>query len=143
VKVPTRGKLRHAGLALRGQTRRAVEDCALRYGEAFTLWLPVGVPSVFLSAPAAVREVFTGEDEALRGGEANGFLRPLLGANSILCLDGARHERERRLMMPPFHGERMLAYGRTMQAVSEGGWRRGRQGVRFRSTARCSSSPSM
>ena len=96
------------------------EDCARRYGEAFTLRLPVGVPSVFLSAPAAVREVFTGEDEALRGGEANGFLRPLLGANSILCLDGARHERERRLMMPPFHGERMLAYGRTMQAVSEG-----------------------
>lgn len=101
------------------------EECARRWGDAFTLRLPVGVPSVFLSAPADVRDVFTGDDDTLLGGEANGFLRPILGINSILCLDGARHERERRLMMPPFHGSRMLAYGHTMQAVTEtvlAGW---------------------
>ena len=94
------------------------EACARRYGECFTLRMPVGPPiEVMFSNPEAIRQIFTGNEDELRGGEAFIALQPLLGANSILALDGARHERERRLMMPPFHGERMLAYGETMRAI--------------------------
>jgi cytochrome P450 len=66
-----------------------------------------------------VREIFTGDDDDLRAGEANVVLRPLLGVNSVLFLDGDRHARERRLMLPPFHGERMLAYADTMRAITD------------------------
>jgi cytochrome P450 len=81
--------------------------------------MPVGTPYVLFTSPAAVREIFTGDEEDLRAGEANFVLRPLLGAHSLLLLDGARHARERRLMLPPFHGERMLAYGETMRTVAD------------------------
>jgi cytochrome P450 len=106
------------------------EACARRYGECFTLRMPVG-PSieVMFSNPDAIRQIFTGDEDELRGGEAFVALQPLLGAHSILALDGARHQRERRLMMPPFHGERMLAYGETMRAIAERaieGWPIGR-----------------
>src|SRR5262249_11166539 len=37
----------------------------------------------------------------------------------LLLLDGARHLHERRLMMPPFHGERMQAYGETIREVTD------------------------
>ena len=94
------------------------DECAARYGDPFTLRMPVGPPFVMFSAPAAVREIFTGADDDLHGGEATEVLRPIVGARSILLLDGKRHERERRLMMPPFHGERMIAYGEVMRAVT-------------------------
>ena len=51
----------------------------------------------------------------LHAGEANVILRSVLGGNSILLLDGERHLRERRLMLPPFHGDRMRAYGLAMR----------------------------
>ena len=37
----------------------------------------------------------------------------------MLLLDGPEHLRQRRLMLPPFHGERMRAYGETMTEVAE------------------------
>src|SRR2546425_1249639 len=96
------------------------EACALRYGECFTVRMPVGPPiEVMFSNPEATPQIFTANENELRGGEAFIALQPLLGASSILALDGARHERERRLMMPPFHGERMLAYGETMRAIAD------------------------
>ena len=47
----------------------------------------------------------------LHAGEGNEILRPLLGARSVLLLDGPEHMAERKALLPPFHGERMQAYG--------------------------------
>src|SRR5262249_19840007 len=58
------------------------------------------------------------DEERLRAGDANAFLEPLLGVNSLLLLDGSRHLHERRMMQPPFRGERMQAYGDTMRDVA-------------------------
>jgi cytochrome P450 family 110 len=105
------------------------ETCQRRYGDCFTIRMPFGPSYVLFTAPAAVREIFTGDDDELRAGEANVVLRPLLGVNSLLFLDGDRHARERRLMLPPFHGERMLAYADTMRAITDDaldGWPVGR-----------------
>ena len=55
-------------------------------------------------------EAFTGDPDTLRAGEANTVLGPVVGPSSVLLLDGAAHMRQRRLMLPPFHGERMSAY---------------------------------
>ena len=74
---------------------------------------------VITSDPEAVKTVFTGDPEQMLAGKNNEILRPLLGDRSVLLLDGAAHLRQRRLMLPPFHGERMKAYGETMRAVAE------------------------
>jgi len=52
-------------------------------------------------------------------GGSGTLIGPILGANSILLLDGERHFRERRLMGPPLHGERMHVYGRLMQEIAD------------------------
>jgi cytochrome P450 len=97
-----------------------MEECAQKYGECFTIRFPTSPdPLVFFSTPEAVKEIFTSDPEQLRAGEANVVVRPLLGDNSLLLMDGARHQRERRLMMPPFHGERMYVYGETMREITD------------------------
>src|SRR5204862_281180 len=65
---------------------------------------------VMVFHPDYVKQVFRGSPEQLRAGEANAPLGPVLGARSVLLLDGAEHIRHRRLMLPPFHGERMREY---------------------------------
>ena len=92
-----------------------MEAAVERYGVPFTLRFPKAPPFVVFSDPAAVRDLFTGDPEELRAGEANVILRAALGEHSLLLLDGARHLRERKLMLPPFHGERMRAYGEAMR----------------------------
>ena len=74
---------------------------------------------MILSDPAAVREVFTGDPEKLRSGQANRFLEAALGRHSLLVLDGREHLRERKLMLPPFHGERMRAYAGVIDSIAE------------------------
>ena len=91
--------------------------CADAYGDAFTIRLFGAPPFVFCSQPAAVKEIFTGDPETLLAGRGNEVLRPIFGSNSILLLDGARHRRERKLLMPPFHGERMRLYGGIMREI--------------------------
>ena len=88
--------------------------CAQAYGDAFTIRLMGAPPFVFCSHPTAVKEIFTGDPEILRAGRGNEVLRPVLGPNSVALLDGTRHRRERKLLMPPFHGERMRLYGGIM-----------------------------
>ena len=68
--------------------------------------------------PDAIKTIFTGDEEDLRAGEANFRLAPILGQHSLLLLDGQEHLRERRLLQPPFHGDRMLAYGPVMRDIA-------------------------
>ena len=95
-----------------------LEECAQLYGDSFTLRLARQPPMVALSSPEAVREVFRGDPAVLRAGEANALLQAALGSSSLLLLDGEEHLRERRLMLPPFHGERMRGYGPLIQDVA-------------------------
>ena len=50
--------------------------------------------------PELIREVFTGDSNVLRAGEANAQALGQLGPNSLLLLDGERHLRTRRLLLP-------------------------------------------
>lgn len=96
-----------------------MEDCARRYGEAFTIRLPSEGDIVFLTDPAAVKQVFTGDPEVFHAGEANGILEPLVGRHSVLLLDESAHLRQRKLLLPPFHGRRMQRYGEVFREVTE------------------------
>src|SRR4051812_35010621 len=94
-----------------------MERAAAERGDIFTLHLPIG-PIVLLSDPAAIKEVFTSDPETLRAGEGNQPLEPVVGPESLLLLDGARHLRRRRLVLPPFHGDRLAAYERDMARLA-------------------------
>src|SRR3954464_6054201 len=72
-----------------------------------------------LAHPDAVREGFTGDPAVMHAGKANLILRPLVGHASVLLLDGPEHMRQRKLMLPSFHGERMQRYGSVMGEIAE------------------------
>lgn len=100
-------------------------ECQRRYGSLFTMQIGAIGTAVLASEPEHIRRIFTGDPDQMHAGEANIVLRPLVGDCSVLLLDGAEHLRHRRLILPPFHGERMRLYGATMQSVAErtlAGW---------------------
>ena len=95
-----------------------MEDCARRYGDMFTLRITNEGTWVFVTDPDAVKQIFTGDPRLLHAGEANVVLLPLLGSHSVLLLDEDAHMAQRKLMLPPFHGERMRGYEQTMAEVA-------------------------
>ena len=94
-----------------------LERCRARYGDAFTVRI-AGETWVFLSDPEDVKRTFTGDPRLLRAGEANIILRPVVGSRSVLLLDEPQHMIDRKLMLPPFHGERMQRYGEIMEQAA-------------------------
>ena len=84
---------------------------AARYGEPFTLrTLWADAPMVLVSDPETIKRVYAAPPEALRGGASSTVLEPFAGPSSILLTSGEAHLRQRRLVLPPFHGERMEAH---------------------------------
>jgi cytochrome P450 family 135 len=82
-----------------------------RYGDIFTVRFPFFGRLVYVTRPDLVKEVFTGPPERFHAGEANAtVLEPALGPNSVLNLDEGPHMRQRKLLLPPFHGDRIAAY---------------------------------
>lgn len=98
---------------------RYLDWCRRRYGDIVTMGTLFDQRFVMLFAPAAVKEVFQGSGDQLHAGEANALLGPILGERSVLLLDGAEHLRHRRLLLPPFHGRRMLAHVETMRDCAD------------------------
>lgn len=97
-----------------------MEACAKRYGDIFTLRIgPTFKPQVLISNPQAIGQIFTTDPKQLDSGTAAGSSSPLLGPNSLLSLDGKSHQRQRKLLTPSFHGERMLAYGELIRQITE------------------------
>lgn len=93
---------------------------AKRYPDAFTMRLPaMPKPAVVFHHPDAAKEVFALGPEDAYAGQANVVLGPILGKASLLLLDGKEHLRQRKLLMPPLHGERMSSYGARMIALTE------------------------
>src|SRR5664280_2501453 len=69
--------------------------------------------------PALIKEVLTGDPDVLRGGEANArFLLAPVGASSVIVLDGERHVRTRRMLLPPFHGAAIRRYEELIAKVA-------------------------
>ena len=60
---------------------------------------------VITSHPDHVRSLFTAKPEQAPSLTGESPLRPIVGPNSVLTAVGARHMRQRKLLLPPFHGE--------------------------------------
>jgi cytochrome P450 len=100
------------------QARRMLFACQDRYGDVFRLKIAYEGTWVILADPDAVKQVFSGDPRVFHAGEGNQILAPVLGRNSLLVLDEKPHMSQRRLLLPPFHGERMQAYGQTMAEIA-------------------------
>ena len=88
-----------------------MDRCARRLGEAFTLtFAPSGMKLVVISDPEAVKTVFTAPPEVAPSGAGNSPVAPVMGPSSVIVLTGPEHLRQRKLLLPPFHGERMREY---------------------------------
>ena len=88
-----------------------MEECRARYGDTFTIKASGFEPLVFISNPEDIREIFN-KNQHFNIGEGNNLTRFLLGNNSVTSLDGSSHKRQRRLLMPPFHGRNIFNYGK-------------------------------
>jgi len=96
-----------------------LDECARKFGDIFTLrWVGAGT-MVMVCSPELIKQVFTADADVLHAGEGNNLLEPMVGKHSLLTLDGAEHLRQRRLLLPSFHGERMQAYAGVMREVTE------------------------
>jgi cytochrome P450 len=90
-----------------------------RYGDIFRISFPFYRDLVYVADPALVKQLFTTPPEQAHAGEANAtVLEPALGPHSVLTLDEAPHMRQRKLLLPPFHGERIERYGELIREVT-------------------------
>lgn len=95
-----------------------VTDCHERYGDTFQLNFQRHRWNVF-SDPEAIRTIFTAPADVLHAGEGNEILETALGRHSVLTLDEGEHMRQRKLLLPPFHGEMLARQMATIEAVAE------------------------
>ena len=90
-----------------------------RYGDIFVKPQFAGLTSqVIISNPQAIQEIFTADVSLFKSGVGTQIIQPIIGSNSLPSLDGDRHMNKRKLLMPPFHGERMKAYEETIREIT-------------------------
>ena len=96
-----------------------LEACRRRYGDVFSVrFLGFQTPMVMVSDPEAVRALYSERSHGMPPGRRLS-LEPIVGARSVLLLEGAEHLSRRRLMLPPFHGDRMRAYEPIVREATE------------------------
>ncbi len=96
------------GLGFTASRKWTVAQIVRRYGDVFTLQLPVFGRTVIVADPALAKELFMANTEDVGNIQPN--LSRVLGSGSVFALDGTDHRRRRRLLTPPFHGKSIRNY---------------------------------
>lgn len=89
-----------------------------RYGDAFGLDV-ARAKWYFFSDPEVVKQIFTASPTALHAGKGNEILATALGDHSVLLLDEGEHMRQRKLLLPSFHGEKLASQTAAMERIAE------------------------
>jgi cytochrome P450 len=87
-----------------------MDDNVQRYGPMFKISSDSGPPLVYVGDPEVVREIFMVDPSKVSVGQGNRVLQAMVGDHSILLLDGDPHQRQRKLLMPTFHGDHLRTY---------------------------------
>lgn len=107
------------------QPDKYMESAAKQAPDIFLAQIAPGDGYIFLNHPEALQQMITSDRaKYFASGKENALLQPLVGDNSLFLIEGDRHKARRRLLLPPFHGERMQTYGElicnlTRQVVNE------------------------
>lgn len=96
------------GIAFSASRRWTVEKLSRRYGNIFTLNVPVFGHTVVVGDPLLAKQLFMANTEDVGNIQPN--LSRVLGSGSVFALDGADHRRRRKLLTPPFHGKSIKNY---------------------------------
>ena len=86
----------------------AMRRMRARYGSAFTVDVPIFGRAVVISDPAEIKQLFTTSPVLADNLEIN--LGRVLGPGSLFALEGEAHRKQRKLLVPPFHGRRLATY---------------------------------
>jgi cytochrome P450 len=97
----------------------SLERLRQKYGKRITVQLPFQPPFVILADPDDIKQLFTAPPDVLHPGEGARVLEPIVGRNSVILLDEAAHLEQRKLLLPAFHGEKMLALTGLMEELAE------------------------
>jgi len=89
-----------------------------QFGDTFTMQLGQMGTYVVTGNPQAIQDIFS-QSAKFDVGRGNALAEPLIGRNSLMLMDGDRHRRERKLLMPPFHGERLQDYAQQICQITE------------------------
>ena len=108
--LPTGPTTRRAlqGLYFVAARRKVMFHLRKRYGSAFMINLPIFGKAMVISDPDEVKQLFTTSPALADNVEVN--LGRVLGPGALFALEGDAHKRQRKLLVPPFHGRRLKAY---------------------------------
>src|SRR3954471_11805443 len=96
------------GIAFLFARNSMIRRLTARYGDALTMRMPTFGTMVLVTRPDLVKAVYTAKPDVLHGGKNP--LGEILGPGSLFSMDEEAHLHERRILLPPFHGERMRSY---------------------------------
>ena len=94
------------------------DESRQRYGDVFEVNLGRNRWNI-LAHPDAVKQVFTAPPTVMHAGKGNEILATALGDNSVLLLDEKAHMRQRKLLLPSFHGEKLATQTATIERITE------------------------
>jgi cytochrome P450 family 135 len=87
-----------------------MQECREKYGDNFSVkFISFERPMVMISDPAAIKALYMERAHGLPPGRQV-VLTPIVGARSLLVIEGDDHLAHRKLMLPAFHGEQMRSY---------------------------------
>ena len=97
------------------ETRLSMRE---RHGHVFRTRDAIGGEFFHIADPALIEQVFKWKPADYSVGEPRQVMEPVTGPASILLLDGERHLRMRKLMLPPFHGEAIAHYAEVIEQIT-------------------------
>ena len=94
-----------------------MDRLASEYSDPMTCPLLGQAPIVLTWSQAGIGAVFGADPLTFEPG-APEALAAIVGKGSLFLKSGAEHKRARKLLMPPFHGERIAVYARLMKEAT-------------------------
>jgi cytochrome P450 len=91
---------------------RGFRQARAKYGDAFTMNSPMFGRALVISDAAEIKQLFQAGSDIADNVEPN--LGRVLGPGSLFALSGEEHRKQRKLLVPPFHGRRLAAYEQIM-----------------------------
>lgn len=97
-----------------------LDRCAKNYGDIFFTNSFGNLETLVVSHPQDIQELFNPTNKIIDApGAANEIFKPHVGENSLMMQDGEHHQKQRKLVMPPFHGEQMFNYGHQICEITQ------------------------
>ncbi len=90
-----------------------------RYGSLFRSNDSIAGEVFHIADRDLVEQMFKWKPSQYNVAEPREIMEPVVGPASLLLLDGDRHLRMRKLMLPPFHGQAIASYAELIEQIAD------------------------